>query len=56
MVLDYLFFGKQTVHYNGVLSEPNTVFTGVLQGSILGPLLFIIHFNDANKPCYEKFS
>ena len=47
---DYLFFRKQTVQYNGVLSEPKPVFTGVPQGSILGPLLFIIHFNDANKP------
>ena len=46
---DYLFLRKQIVQFKGVLSEPNPVFTGVSQGSILGPLLFLIHFNDVHK-------
>ena len=36
----YLFLRKQIVHFNRVLSEPNPINTGVLQGSILGPLFF----------------
>ena len=44
---DYLFLRKQIVHFNGVLSESNP---GVPQGSILGPLLSLIFFNDVHSP------
>jgi hypothetical protein len=47
---DYLFCRSQAVQYKGVLSETQPIFTGVPQGSILGPILFIIHFNDEHTP------
>ena len=52
---DYLFLRSQIVQFKGVLSENNPVFTGVPQGSILGPLLFLIYFNDVHKSlCHSK--
>ena len=50
---DYLFLCKQIVHFNGVLSELNPINTGVPQGSILRPLLFLIFFNDVHSPLHH---
>lgn len=43
---DYLFQRKQIIQIGNELSPEYTVSTGVPQGSLLGPLMFLIYFND----------
>ena len=43
---NYLFNRSQVVVYSGVISNPEYITYGVPQGSILGPLLFILLVND----------
>ena len=42
----YLTMRTQSVCTNGVLSEPQPISFVVRQGSVLGPLLFIIYIHD----------
>ena len=50
----YLGHRSQKVMYNDQLSSQLDIFSGVPQGSVLGPLLFIIYVNDIAETCLQR--
>ena len=49
LLKDYLSHRTQQTPINGMLSQPQEINHGVPQGSVLGPMFFLLFINDMGK-------
>ena len=53
-IYKWLKFRNQTVVLDGGMSDPVPVTSGVPQGTVLGPLMFLLYINDINQNINSK--
>jgi hypothetical protein len=54
-ISNYLCDRYQSVLFNGAYSSPKVISSGVIQGSVLGPLLFLIYVNEIDTCISSSF-